>query len=31
MTEIVGVTSPGIVDIGGRPLTAQPKEPEVPR
>jgi co-chaperonin GroES (HSP10) len=30
MTEIVGVTSPGIVDIGGRPLTAQPKEPEVP-
>jgi co-chaperonin GroES (HSP10) len=30
MTEIVGVTSPGIVDIGGRPITAQPKEPEVP-
>jgi co-chaperonin GroES (HSP10) len=30
MTEIVGVTSPGIVDIGGRPLVAQPKEPEVP-
>jgi len=30
MTEIVGVASPGIVDIGGRPITAQPKEPEVP-
>jgi len=30
MTEIVGVASPGIVDIGGKPLTAQPKEPEVP-
>ena len=30
MTEIVGVTSPGIVDIGGKPITAQPKEPEVP-
>ena len=30
MTEIVGVTTPGIVDLGGRPITAQPKEPEVP-
>lgn len=30
MTEIVGVASPGIVDIGGKPLTATPKEPEVP-
>jgi len=30
MTEIVGVASPGIVDIGGKPITSQPKEPEVP-
>ena len=30
MTEIVGVASPGIVDIGGKPLAATPKEPEVP-
>lgn len=30
MTEIVGVATPGIVDLGGRPITAQPKEPEVP-
>lgn len=30
MTEIVGVTAPGLVSASGRPIAAQPKEPEVP-
>ena len=30
MTEIVGVTAPGLVSASGKPITAQPKEPEVP-
>lgn len=30
MTEIVGVSAPGIVGLDGKTLTTQPKEPEVP-
>lgn len=30
MTEIVGVSAPGIVGLDGKALHAQPKEPEVP-
>ena len=30
MTEIVGVSAPGIVGLDGKTLQAQPKEPEVP-
>jgi co-chaperonin GroES (HSP10) len=30
MTEIVGVAAPGLVSASGKPITSQPKEPEVP-
>lgn len=30
MTEIVGVSAPGIVGLDGKALASQPKEPEVP-
>ncbi len=30
MTEIIGAEKPKLVDLGGRPIAAAPKEPEVP-
>lgn len=30
MTEIIGAEKPGLVDLGGKPIAAKPKEPEVP-
>lgn len=30
MTEIIGADKPALVNLDGKPITAQPKEPEVP-